>query len=494
MSKANQIARKLASEIDAGAWPAGANAPTVLGLSQKFGIAPNTANRVLKMLCAMGYIEKPAGAKQYRLAPAVMPYRLGAGGKSDDAICFEKDASGRARDIADTLRTEILLGAYDDGTIFPQNAEIQSRFGASYRTAAASVRLLEQAGFLKRRGAKCYVHYHHVNTRKRVSIVGRSSIVGHLPYERFIDGAQKQLARLGWPPLDIRFIISDKKTLLPSPSEVSGFVAIDDAGFRLLQTSRTLETPLIGLDSSGIALAGSLRRNIAVIGPDHELSGRDVARYLATSGNKRIAFFSHLPLSEPWLQQRLAGITSVYKSSAQEAFSLAVYAKHVSIGVPAVGGFQRALTSDIGKFSGWENWEELFPKFLFQKYFYRNGYHILWMIALAAKMRAMFEKALLDKEITAWVCANDELAIVACEFLQQMEKIKRRRLKIALIGFDNNPMTPLPGISTYDLRYDLMGRLAIECIAHPQALFGRRTNRKILTPGTLVLRSSTGKQ
>jgi DNA-binding LacI/PurR family transcriptional regulator len=108
-----------------------------------------------------------------------------------------------------------------------------------------------------------------------------------------------------------------------------------------------------------------------------------------------------------------------------------------------------------------------------------------------AGLAALFQSALADRSITAWVCATDNLAMLAHSFLAKNGVTPGK--DVSLASFDNSWLSHGLGITSYDFGFDRMGRLAFHCLAAPQQVV--RPGRTIVhAPGQLVTRASTGDQ
>jgi DNA-binding LacI/PurR family transcriptional regulator len=79
-------------------------------------------------------------------------------------------------------------------------------------------------------------------------------------------------------------------------------------------------------------------------------------------------------------------------------------------------------------------------------------------------------KAIADRSITAWICANDEIAIPALNYLSSC-KIKVPD-EIAVIGFDNHPFAFEAGLSSFDFDIPNIIRQALGFITYPNRTTG----------------------
>jgi DNA-binding LacI/PurR family transcriptional regulator len=107
----------------------------------------------------------------------------------------------------------------------------------------------------------------------------------------------------------------------------------------------------------------------------------------------------------------------------------------------------------------------------------------------ACRLAPLLKKALAEKSITAWACANDMAALMALSFLKSRTIAVPGR--ISVVGFDNSLESMKAGLTTYDfnrsaafyaaLRYVISGTL-------PGSASGRRP---LNISGYLVARATT---
>jgi DNA-binding LacI/PurR family transcriptional regulator len=105
-------------------------------------------------------------------------------------------------------------------------------------------------------------------------------------------------------------------------------------------------------------------------------------------------------------------------------------------------------------------------------------------------LQPMFERALADTTITAWVCATDSIATQALAFLENRDIAVPGR--ISLVGFDNSPLSTMYGLTSYDFDQQNLFNHAISFA------IGRRGSAEspgtaVECPGTLIERQTTGK-
>ena len=84
------------------------------------------------------------------------------------------------------------------------------------------------------------------------------------------------------------------------------------------------------------------------------------------------------------------------------------------------------------------------------------------------------EEVLTNNRITAWICINDSVAISVLRLLI-IKGIKVPE-RIALISFDNSQAAYAFGLSSYDFRWDAVGRATVN------SLVNKNTRQRSLRP------------
>lgn len=116
-------------------------------------------------------------------------------------------------------------------------------------------------------------------------------------------------------------------------------------------------------------------------------------------------------------------------------------------------------------------------------------YAIIGQNRIGAFVEPLFEKALAQPDITAWVCSDSRMAFSALRFLHK--KVVAIPGKISVAGFDDNPEAYTAGLTTYN--YDVQGitQTMVAFISNP-SLFPEKQGIFIEKNGFLVPRQSTG--
>jgi DNA-binding transcriptional regulator YhcF (GntR family) len=184
--------------------------------------------------------------------------------------------------------------------------------------------------------------------------------------------------------------------------------------------------------------------------------GVRVARYLLGKGHRRVAYMSPYHASR-WSRNRLAGIQAEYARGGCEGgvvpFTLQGFANYYEFGrdednasfARQIGGIADQIHQRLPNCSA--------P---LQKYLGGIYEELLNLKTLESQRQfesPLFEQALRDAAVTAWVAANDMVAIHALDYLGAVKADVPGR--IALIGFDNSVEAFQNKLTSYD--FDMAG-------------------------------------
>jgi DNA-binding LacI/PurR family transcriptional regulator len=223
------------------------------------------------------------------------------------------------------------------------------------------------------------------------------------------------------------------------------------------------------------------------------LPAKSVAQYLLSKGHRKIAFFSpfHRAL---WSQQRFSTISEMFNGAGVIngviPFVFNNYAYQWDYLKTDV--HQEDLRSLINQYN---EWKKEAHKALFKR-FGKRGYSIIkyvteWNCAsgeIYEKMKPMFEKALENKSITAWVMANDFAATIAVDYLK--ERNIRIPDDISVISFDNTLDSMEYQLTSYDFNNHGIITMILRYILAPHTIKSGRKGGCIEVDGTLVVRRS----
>ncbi|MBD3346146.1 MAG: hypothetical protein GF401_13900, partial [Chitinivibrionales bacterium] len=218
----------------------------------------------------------------------------------------------------------------------------------------------------------------------------------------------------------------------------------------------------------------------------------EVARHLIGLGHKNIAYIS--PIHEmTWSKTRLRALGTVY-TAAGYADGVEGFTKNSS---PVQAATQKSLElheADSYPVQDSEEWWEKMP-FAYREQMYFPIKRTAWITLKSAiifeNCIPLMEKALQQKDITAWICANDLVASMALSYL--WSKNVRIPQDLSVVGFDDTLDAMGERITSYNFNFQAVTEAMINFVLRPYSF--KRVWRKKITDieGNLVIRSTTGK-
>ena len=452
--------------------------------------------------------------------PAETPREPLSKSTDHDHSASRSTLSGSWRRVADRFYKDILLGRYQAGEKLPTCKELQQTYNVSFATLKKVLAYLVNEQVVEPRtggyfvpqltnrtgharivaigcgweDGKIWVDYQDKNYFRILESeclrnnIRLDVIVYCREHERirFVHTASKQDYDLG----DRRIIgyIFIVANLESTPEEVLG---------RLVAMRRSVAVlDVVG----GWNIPRCARGNRQVqffTATASVLPAKRVAHYLLERGHRHIAFFSpfHKAL---WSRRRLDTITEIYeKAGCPGQVRPFVYDKYAY-----QWDYLKNQEHDedihvlINQYAAWK--KEAHAEFF--KRFGNLGYSIVryiseWNCAsgeIYEKMLPLFHKALGDREITAWVVANDFAATIAMDYLE--EQHIRIPETLSVVSFDNTLDAMEYQLTSYDFNINGIINMMLRFILTPHTVKpARKTGACLEVDGTLVVRRSTAR-
>ena len=213
-----------------------------------------------------------------------------------------------------------------------------------------------------------------------------------------------------------------------------------------------------------------------------------IANHLITRGHRHIAYFTPYHPSF-WSVVRLEGMQAACKKAPSR---VTLYPFVDEIGRIQKSGELNDVVERLHEtFMQWQKeFPEVFP-YGQLPLFYSVNDERFFSGQLGPAMKVMFKKALGNKEISAWVCANDLVANIALNYLKE-QNIKVPA-DIALAGFDDSMRAQLHRITSYNPDIEKILASATNHILHFETPLSRRYKAIVEIPGVVISRKTTDK-
>lgn len=222
-----------------------------------------------------------------------------------------------------------------------------------------------------------------------------------------------------------------------------------------------------------------------------DLAGKQIGRFLLQLGHRNIAFISSWQ-QELWSQTRYNGLSSVV-SMVKDAQVHLFADNRFAAGVIHLE--DKDLDKSIESFPSIKEIVKTYSLFSSEQaqiigsmvnWTFINAIH---RQRLEIFLQPLFEQAFLDKNITAWVCADDWMAIGALRFLRN--KGVAIPQQISVVGFEDTADAYSNGLTTFNYDINAITQSMVAFISNPQ-IFPLKHGHIIEKSGFLVVRQSTG--
>ncbi len=413
--------------------------------------------------------------------------------------------------VKERIARDILAGRFGSEGIVPAIGELRIRYGTGHATLRTALESLLADSLLERYGRGFRVTF---STRgdsfTTVVFVGRARTM-----DMMTDLAPR--SRHLWRALESRcshcgvgLLVTSVEDMLERPARAAGQ---HGSGVTAGYVVRNLDLPaqpakrlLSTLLSAGrpVALADELggvesltryapSRRLRVFSLAHSVSaGQELGRYLLSRRHRRVAFLS--PYAANWSTNRLQGLRAAYEQAGladavrpfvggelADDFALRDRARS-SRSFADLCAALRAFRRSANPVS--DETDDAFSRDPAFTYVLR---HVMEGI-----MEPLFGTALADSSITAWVGANDAVALAALRFLDRTRSRGRAHAaaRISVAGFDNTFEAMAAGLTSYDFNVGALADAMVRHVLGPARTHAKRAAFSIEIPGLVVGRAS----
>ncbi|MBD3421840.1 MAG: GntR family transcriptional regulator [Chitinivibrionales bacterium] len=445
-------------------------------------------------------------------------------------ICrsFEKEVKNASQDLVERIRSDILNGMFPPHQPLPSYKEMRFRYSTNFRTLKKALATLFSEGLLQRhkrtyepvmaRQSKSSTHIRFLGPATGEKKIALSICSENTPH--FIEKTCRQMNVIPefygygtreyaepFEPLNIEgsnwFLPmgSKKFVSLADSDSVSGYVVFrtaptgdEDFVFRWL--SHVAKKPVIICD-----IVGDFRVPRYLTNSKNGLfsvaistnTGRQAAKYLHELGHRHIAYISPFHQAK-WSVNRLRGVRSLFDipGSGRSVRSF------VLDNPPKIFDFYSedahklcSVTSLNNAFEQWkENVPAAFSRAAAPFFSFTLPFRLLSRAALEQEMEKLFDRALEQKEITAWVCSNDIIALMALDYLERKDITVPQ--EISVLGFDDSEQAYTRRLTSYNFNVDILIYRIINSILNPRVF--PKSHKAVEIDGMIMERDTTGRR
>ncbi|MDD5672790.1 MAG: substrate-binding domain-containing protein [Chitinivibrionales bacterium] len=475
-------------------------------LASESGLSATTLKRALKRLQNEGIIVVPSRRRGARIA-AVLSKQAAAPAEEIPLTNLENPREYRWDKIRRLIAQDVLNGTYKESQKLPSHKELCLRYGDCYRTIAKALTTLAASGLISEYGNSYIVTPLSGPSRTTIYLFVHDFILPAYLYHQ--DERRREFFRL----LEVE---CKDHALSLKIADVNGF---DDIAFAReykatalgaivwcpFNESKKLLDALVhggrpvaiideamGFYHDFTASRNRVRRNIRFVALSSESAAKSIGKMLLGLGHRRIAYISPYR-SEDYVfsRQRLESLGALYAAAG------------IRDGVTAIlldkGETEEKLPGEslLGRpeVIDFYDWAQNYRSVNSNKHPVERLLFSLQLMQTEEKYRCqclpLFERALNNPHITAWVCANDLTAVFAQEFLEARNK--RCPADISLVGFDDLFQSFQRNITSYNFNTPMLVYRLIHYFLNPKTDAAFHKKGLIEIPGHIMQRGSVGK-
>jgi DNA-binding transcriptional regulator YhcF (GntR family) len=368
--------------------------------------------------------------------------------------------SSRAEAVCIAVQNDIINGYLRRGELFPSSKALCERYGVCYHTLGKALDRLVEKGEVERY-KKGYrpVAFPSAGTASTLILIASADNEGNLMQHshrapELLHTLERECARLSL----ILEILPANMSLRDHPENVVASVnsigTENVLGFIMLASGvpeefladiatrlRVFERPISLLAGTGEdVFPAPIQSNPGLVTfapPVSSVIGEKMGNYLLEQGHRRIAFISPMDRYE-WSKGRLAGLLKSFREAGYPQ-GVSAYLKDRDINPTSVVRNPNLPESMQARVAFWRKVTQ--TKTLRTQVFWG-----LQREVIQKDMAVLMKKAILDESITAWVGANDNVALECLGFL------KKQGLStlISVVGFDDSLEGAMQGLTSYD--------------------------------------------
>jgi DNA-binding GntR family transcriptional regulator len=495
--KIQDVIAAINGSIADGRYHRGSALPPMRQLAGELGVSYVTLWKAVRMMQKQGVLSSTPRQATMVVDPSAKPESFSSINPAESKKEAVSAPHG-VRRIKELIERDIAEGAYERGSKLPLVKQFKSRYGAAYRTISEALRQLHHEGLIKPYGKGYEVpRLSCLDTKAAICLCADRKYIDQY-VTGFISGhdylhlmelqGSRQFVKIlfgGCTYADGRAVPENPATLFPAPSKSGGAIlgyvykmnTPGEENETMFSLFRQQRAPVSILDEQGGVdyrklLGGSPLFRIFPVGTSL-LPGKIMGRYLLGLGHRSIAYISPYEKAS-WSIMRLAGLREVFERAGNGG------GIKECIAYIEPGGEEGHTIAAGGIRSRKPDREQVLrEQFDYNKKIFRRH------------CANMFSRALSDKSITAWVAANDWVALKAIEFLRK--KHIRMPEQISLVSFDDSQSAIAYKLTSYNLNVLSIVNAALSHILDYSVRPKKKGPDCVEIEGIIVERESSGR-
>jgi DNA-binding FadR family transcriptional regulator len=217
--------------------------------------------------------------------------------------------------------------------------------------------------------------------------------------------------------------------------------------------------------------------------------GRSVGQYLLRNGHTRVAYLSNAHQRQ-WSMNRLSGLSEAICEAGGRTTACVL---DVPSGLPTELRAEQVRIREAWRlFAGLDASRYGIDRQRFEQVASRLERHLNWTVTDALFQQLtepLFDRALRDRTVTAWVCANDRVAYRALRYLEKKGIAVPKALSV--VAFDDSPLALEDNLSSYNFNRTQVMSAALNHLVYRAS--GRHKAAWVAPDGFVVPRGSVAR-
>lgn len=475
--------------------------PSVRNLARQCSVSPVTILRAIDVLKNEGVLQGRWGRGNY-----VAEKRKSL---QDGVADLEKHNT--VEKILITIKKDIIEGKYQTHLPLPSIKQLTAHYNVSYPSIKKALAILTEDNVLKRSGTRYYFFTDQTKSKSRIAIIAfglaKNAVKIETERERnfyriLSNVAMQQNVILETiccnDYLDEPQFYTPDDTPLAHYLKSNNVIGIILSSYHMKDSAECLRKLLsFNIPISAwvedhrilkmVDYSGPAKKKLSFFDSSYSiLPGYEVGRYLIGKGHKRIAYISPFHKS-PWSQNRLAGLKKAamaYQDIRIIPYVSTEYLNDYFFMVKIIGesSFDKKLVSEVtGRLH----------QFLRNRIASIQYEHdiLLRDNMIFTVCEEFIKEASKDSSITAWVCANDHIAVLITDYWNYFSMPLSQRP--ALIGFDNSFISFERNISSYEFNTSGEVQNMLNHLLYPNSTGLLNGSQEVRLSGKIVERNSS---
>jgi len=235
---------------------------------------------------------------------------------------------------------------------------------------------------------------------------------------------------------------------------------------------------------------------------DEVFAGNEVGRFLLRLGHRAIAFIS--PFHSDWVYPiRCESVRQAFESAGPSNRVELVAVNNLREGLmrrateilerrqrqSGPADTDQTVSQELAAMGLTEGSDEVLLSWASESQSWNVNPDHVFSAVLHRELHPLFEQALALPGVTAWVCANDGIAIHALRFLH-MRKVPVPE-QVSVVGFDNTGDASYNNLTSYDFDVSAIALKMLDHILRPDSSLFPASQRVVSSEGMVIPRGST---